>query len=77
MPYYNRNTPEDLQNHLNILWSRHFWNEFVLKHEDKIRDWNTLSLSPYITMEIVQTNPDKPWDFDYLSGNPNITWEII
>ena len=79
MPYYNRNTSEDLQkirDENDLLWSQYFWNEFVLKHEDKI-NWNTLSQSPYITWEIVNENPDKPWKWDWLSENPNITWETV
>ena len=57
-------------------WSEYFWNEFVLKHEDKI-DWSWLSLNPNITWDIVKENPDKPWSWYWLSSNPNITMDII
>ena len=56
------NTPRQLQEHNKQWeeeWSEYFWNEFVLKYEDKL--WiEELSSNPNITMEIVKENPDKP-----------------
>jgi len=57
-------------------WTRYYWNEFVLKNENKI-EWKYLSKNPNITWEIVKDNLDKPWNWNYLSANPNITLEIV
>ena len=57
-------------------WYKYYWNEFVLKNENKL-NWNWLSSNPNITMKIVNDNPDKPWSWWALSRNPNITWEIV
>ena len=57
-------------------WSKYYWNEFVLKYEDKI-NWRFLSQNSIITWNIVKDNPDKPWDWYALLFNPNITWDIV
>ena len=41
------------------------------------KNWDTLSLNPKITWDIVVNNLDKPWDWVNLSQNKNITWNII
>ena len=78
MCYYG-NTPSKIQDYLKQYekeWTHYFWNEFVLKNENKI-NWEYLSKNPNITWEIVKDNPDKPWDWFGLSRNPNITMEIV
>ena len=57
-------------------WIEYYWNEFVLKYEDKII-WTELSRNPNITIEFIKSNPDKPWDWESISCNKNITWEFI
>ena len=57
-------------------WTEYYWNEFVLKYEDKI-EWVEISRNPNITWDIVESNPDKPWNWYSVSRNPNITMEII
>ena len=57
-------------------WTEHYWNEFILKCEDKI-DWLQLSSNSNITWDIVTANPDKSWNLRVLSRNSNITWDII
>ena len=61
MCYYG-NTPSKIQKYLKQYekeWPHYYWNEFVLKNENKI-DWQYLSHNPNITWEIVKDNPDKP-----------------
>ena len=63
------NTSNKIQDYLKQYekeWTHYFWNEFVLKNENKIY-WAWLSSNPNITMEIVKDNPDKPWIWSYLS----------
>ena len=57
-------------------WNQYLFN-FILRNIDKPWDWDSLSLNPSITWEIVEANPDKPWNWDCLSMNPSITWEIV
>ena len=71
----NKNLKEILKKYESY-WNSYYWNEFVLKNENKV-DWSNLSLNPNITWEIVNANPDKPWDWDVLSYNPNITMEFV
>jgi len=75
------NTPRKIQeckNGFEREWSHYFWNEIILKNENKVNwYWDELSINPNITMEIVEAHPDKPWKWYGLSKHPNITWEII
>ena len=55
-------------------WKERYW-AFIIRNEDEIyRYYIYISMSPYITMEIIENNPDKSWD---ISQNPNITMKMI
>jgi len=40
-------------------------------------DWYQMSLSDFITIDIVAKYPFLPWDWIAISGHPNITWNDI
>ena len=71
----NKNLKEILKKYESS-WNEYYWNEFVLKNENKVNWWE-LSCNPNITMEFVNANPDKPFNWYMLSSNPNITMEIV
>ena len=50
-------------------WHEYYWNEFVLKHENKL-DYYGLLYNPNITWDIIVANPDKSWNWRALSSNP-------
>jgi hypothetical protein len=60
----------------NIVESKfeHFQNHTIVKN--KI-DYDSLSLNPNITWDVVINNTDKPWNWYCLNNNPNITWDIV
>lgn len=60
----------------NISW------QFVLENIEEAWDWNTLSMNPAITFEIMRDNPrvgDRhiPWSWGHASENPNVTPEVV
>ena len=67
---------EKCKSYYNILWSLHFWENFVLVFENKI-DWCGLSSNSNIIWDIVKKNPNKPWNWRALSRNQNITLDIV
>ena len=79
MSFQYGNTHKKLQEQLKYYeeeWKEYFWNEFVLKHEEKI-NWNGLSKNKNILFKNIKENPDKPWSWYGLSNNPVITWNIV
>jgi hypothetical protein len=60
----------------NIVESKfeHFQNHTIVKN--KI-DYDSLSLNPNITCNVIRNNLDKPWNWKYFSFHQNITWDIV
>ena len=40
-------------------------------------NWNSISMNPNITEEIVRSHQNLPWCWTGLSLNPNITWNLV
>ena len=53
-----------LQEYTNIIlekrWSELYYQQFVLRHFDKL-DWTGISSNPNITMSIINKHPEHPW----------------
>ena len=53
-PYGNRHKKlQEYKKQWKDKWYQNFWNEFVLKYEDKL-DWTSLSVNPNITIDIIK-----------------------
>lgn len=57
-------------------WNRE-WFRFVLERITCDRQFNGLSIHPYLKGEMIWTHLDKPWDWCEISQHPNITLEHI
>ena len=57
--------------------SNHIHLDFIMKYQDKLWDWSTLTNSKHFDIYWVRVLPNKPWDFSVISKMNTFTVEWI